>query len=194
MRNQPINPGDVFLGDENRTFARVEVRSQAPSTSYRPRWHCLGTRRNGNVSPVTMYETTLLGRYTREVKPLGFNLQLCDYSRRPGIDIPDSYTDLVRSKEAVLTFIGQVTSTLIHVSKLHDDASQAKSKSAKVALLLDAKGGDLMFLAVPGRHSMDIFLVDDREAALTALGLVKKAPVPPPVVRVAEDGSEWVAA
>lgn len=191
--NDIINIGDVFVGTLSRSFKELVVQSKISSFTYaQPRWRCGATRHNGETTVATVYESTLLNRYTR--KPTrDFNVDTDSYSRpmvgsRPQLDVPAVSTPLIRDAESVSTFIGEQSSTLLHFDG--SNARQAKGKDAKVSLLLEAMSG-LMVLAVPGKYSMDVFYVDSRTAALQALGLRQSAPI-----RVVTDafGNTWVAA
>jgi hypothetical protein len=188
-QENPMNPtisiGDVFVGDRDRTFK--ELRVIAKVLGYASKWRCIGTRHDGSTTPTNVYASTLLYRYERK-STRDFNVNTEAYQRRDGIDIPAVPTALIRNAKTVELFIGDQTSTLLHV----DDGvvRQAKSKDAKIQLLLNATGG-LMMLAVPGKHSQDVFFVDQRDDALNSLGLTKSAPV-----KVVTDalGNTWVAA
>ncbi len=74
-----------------------------------------------------------------------------------------------------------------HVSST--EVLYARTPDEKVALLLDARGDDVMLFAWPGQHHQDIFAIGDVSEALQALGL-RPAKIEP--IRDAS-GREWLA-
>lgn len=192
-----VNVGDVFHSqDPTTSFSKLEVLANLGWDQYGP-YRCLGTKRSGSTTVVNSVRRLTLLSYRYGRKPTAdFNLDTAAYQRpmatstRPALDQPASPTNLIRCTRTLEQFIKTDTATLLHFNAT--GAKQAKTVSAKIEMLLGATDG-YMVLAVPGKYSQDVFYVDNRDQALTMLGLVKHA-AKPIQVRQAVDGSEWVAA
>jgi hypothetical protein len=180
------NIGDTFKGRANAGDKAFTIESADDEGLYGG----TATDRQGGTYGGCFKSQYTLDKYYTLVNTRDFNVGLeSSYNPKPfKIDLPTTPHPPRPDGGYGYDALELSTTTLVHFDTT-GTPTVAKSREAKIKLLLAAKGGVMLSVAA-GRHSSDAFYVNDRAKALKHLGLKPKAEVVSELTDA--NGVEWV--